>query len=237
MNNNTELTLRIICDNEARSPGVIPTNSLSIYINDEILIDACSGPDEFTHNIRALNINLRPRLAIITTPVNHHWGGLVALRGIVNTVIIPTDNTWFGSELRGKLEELGFDVFEVGGNERLRTGFGELELIRVGNKRVGELLIYVPSHGLLISGCGLGMWFINDDELLSFFKRLGIRYFVGGLGASAVSEYQGSIIRGLIRNLRGVYPLHGTGPRLRRELVSLRNVHDVGAGSVVRLGW
>lgn len=234
---NNELTLRVICDNEVRGPGLIPTNSLSIYMNDEVLIDACSGPTEFISNTKVLNINPRPRWIIITTPVNHHWGGLLALGDAIKTVIMPMDSTWFGVELRSKLEELSIDVIEIGGIERLRTGLGEIELIRVGNKRVGELMVHIPRYKLLISGCGLGMWFIDEDELLRFFKGLDIEYFVGGLGATSISEYQGSLLRSLIRDLKGVYPLHGTGPRLRRELVSsMRNVHDVGAGSIIKFG-
>ncbi len=97
------------------------------------------------------------------------------------------------------------------------------------------MLIYFPSHKLLISGCGLNLWLINDDEITRFFKELDVKYFVGGLGATSISEYQGALLRDIIRGLSGVYPLHGTGPRLRRELVSgYRNVHDVGTGSILR---
>ncbi|WP_243666257.1 hypothetical protein [Vulcanisaeta sp. JCM 16159] len=86
-----------------------------------------------------------------------------------------------------------------------------------------------------MSGCGLNLWLINDDEITKFFGELGVRYFVGGLGATSISEYQGALLRDIIRNLGGVYPLHGTGPRLRRELVSnYRNAHDAGTGSVLR---
>ncbi|WP_243678567.1 hypothetical protein [Vulcanisaeta distributa] len=84
----------------------------------------------------------------------------------------------------------------------------------------------------------MNLWLINDDEITRFFRELDVRYFVGGLGATSISEYQGVLLRDIIRGgLSGVYPLHGTGPRLRRELVSgYRNVHDVGTGSILRFG-
>ncbi len=234
MNASDKLAISVICDNEVKAPNVEGDNSISLLINDELLIDACSSANKLTGNSKALGINIKPRLLVVTTPVNHHWGGVNALTG-VSTVIMPVDNTMHGFELRSKLEELGIDVIEVGGREKVRLGLGAVELIRVGNRRVGELLIYLPSHNLLISGCGLNLWLIKDDELARFFKELDVRYFVGGLGATSISEYQGVLLRHIIRNLSGVYPLHGTGPRLRRELVSnYRNVHDVGAGSVLR---
>ena len=236
MNANNELVINVICDNEVKAPNVEGDNSISLLINNELLIDTCSGVSKLISNSRALGINVRPKLLVITTPVNHHWGGIDAVSGL-SAVAIPVDNTMQGFELRGKLEGLGLDVIEVSGRERVRLGFGTVELIRVGNKRVGELLIYIPSHRLLISGCGLNLWLINDDELTRFFRELGVRYFVGGLGATSISEYQGALLRDVIRELSGVYPLHGTGPRLRRELVSgYRNVHDVGTGSVLRFG-
>lgn len=236
MNVNDELTIHVICDNEAKMPNVDSDNSVSLLINNELMIDACSSAGKLLGNMKAMGINVRPRLLVITTPINHHWGGLEALT-IIDKVVIPVDNTMSGFELRNRLDVLGFDVIEVGGWERLRVGFGTIELIRVGNRRVGELLIYVPSHKLLISGCGLNLWLINDDELLRFFKELDVRYFVGGLGATSISEYQGVLLRDIIRNLVSVYPLHGTGPRLRKELASsYRNVREVGAGSILRIG-
>ncbi len=236
MNANNELVINVICDNEVKAPNVEGDNSVSLLINNELMIDACSSVDRLTGNSRALGINIKPRLLIITTPINHHWGGIDAV-GDVGVVAIPVDNTMNGSELRSKLKGLGLDVIEVGGRERVRLGLGAVELIRVGNRRVGELLVYFPSHRLLISGCGLNLWLIDDGELARFFKELGVRNFVGGLGATSISEYQSALLRDVIRGLDSVYPLHGTGPRLRRELVSsFRNVHDVGAGSTLRFG-
>ncbi|MFB6469978.1 MAG: hypothetical protein TU36_001890 [Vulcanisaeta sp. AZ3] len=235
MSVNNELIISVICDNETKALNIESDNSISLLINNELLIDACSSTDKFLGNARALGLNAKPRLLAITIPVNHHWGGIDALSGIT-TVAVPVDYTMHSFELRDKLNKLGFDIIEVSDRERLRLDFGDVELIRIGNKRIGELLIYVPSHKLLISGCGLNLWLINDDELLRFFKGLDIRHFVGGLGATSVSEYQGVLLKDIIRNLSSVYPLHGTGPILRRELLSsYRNAHDVGAGSILRI--
>ncbi len=53
----------------------------------------------------------------------------------------PIDNTMHGFELRSKLEGgLGLDVIEVGGRERVKLGFGVVELIRVGNRRLVNCL-------------------------------------------------------------------------------------------------
>ncbi|GAB6948387.1 hypothetical protein JCM16161A_25170 [Vulcanisaeta sp. JCM 16161] len=234
MNANNELVMNVICDNETKAPNVEEDNSVSLLINNELLIDTCSSVNKLINNSRVLGIDIRPRLLIITTPVNHHWGGVDAITNAL-TVAVPVDSTMHGFELRNKLEGLGLDVIEVGGRERIRLGFGDVELIRVGNRRVGELLVYFPSYKLLVSGCGLNLWLINDDEITRFFRELGVKYFVGGLGATSISEYQGALLKDVIRGLSGVYPLHGTGPRLRKELVSnYRNVHDVGAGSILR---
>ncbi len=236
MNANGKLAISVICDNEVKAPNVEGDNSISLLINNELLIDACSSINKLISNSKVLSINIKPRLLVVTTPVNHHWGGIEALTG-VSTVIMPVDNTIHGFELRNKLDELGLDVIEVGGREKVKLSFGTVEFIRVGNRRVGELLIYLPSHNLLISGCGLNLWLISDDEIMKFFRELDIRYFVGGLGATSISEYQGALLRDIIRDLRGVYPLHGTGPILRKELVSsYRNAHDVGVGSILRFG-
>ncbi|KUO80947.1 MAG: hypothetical protein AT718_06885 [Vulcanisaeta sp. JCHS_4] len=235
MNANNELIIDVVCDNEVKAPGIQGDNSISLLINGELMIDTCSSTERLLGNMKAMGINANPRLLVISTPINHHWGGLDALAGVAK-VAIPIDNTVNSFELRDRLDRLGFDVIEVGGRERFKLGFGSVELIRVGNKRVGELLIYIPSHKLLISGCGLNLWLIDDDQLLRFFKELDIRHFVGGLGATSTSEYQGVLLRDIIRNLTSIYPLHGTGPKLRRELVSNhRNAHDVGAGSIVRI--
>jgi len=235
MNANNELVIDVVCDNEVKAPGIQGDNSISLLINGELMIDTCSSTERLLGNMKAMGINANPRLLVISTPINHHWGGLDALAGVAK-VAIPIDNTVNSFELRDRLDRLGFDVIEVGGRERFKLGFGSVELIRVGNKRVGELLIYIPSHKLLISGCGLNLWLIDDDQLLRFFKELDIRHFVGGLGATSTSEYQGVLLRDIIRNLTSIYPLHGTGPKLRRELVSNhRNAHDVGAGSIVRI--
>jgi len=235
MNANNELVIDVVCDNEVKAPGIQGDNSISLLINGELMIDTCSSTERLLGNMKAMGINANPRLLVISTPINHHWGGLDALAGVAK-VAIPIDSTVNSFELRDRLDRLGFDVIEVGGRERFKLGFGSVELIRVGNKRVGELLIYIPSHKLLISGCGLNLWLIDDDQLLRFFKELDIRHFVGGLGATSTSEYQGVLLRDIIRNLTSIYPLHGTGPKLRRELVSNhRNAHDVGAGSIVRI--
>jgi len=236
MNANNELVIDVVCDNEVKAPGIQGDNSISLLINGELMIDTCSSTERLLGNMKAMGINANPRLLVISTPINHHWGGLDALAGVAK-VVIPIDSTVNSFELRDRLDRLGFDVIEVGGRERFKLGFGSVELIRVGNKRVGELLIYIPGHKLLISGCGLNLWLIDDDQLLRFFKELDIRHFVGGLGATSTSEYQGVLLRDVIRNLASIYPLHGTGPKLRRELVSNhRNAHDVGAGSIVRIG-
>ncbi|MGC9152300.1 MAG: hypothetical protein ACP5GY_01025 [Vulcanisaeta sp.] len=233
---NDELMINVICDNEVKAPNVDRDNSVSLLVGGDLLVDTCSSAERLLGNAKALGINLKPRLLVITTPVNHHWGGLEALSS-VSTVVIPVDNTVNSFELRDRLDKLGVDVIEVGGRERVKVSFGSVEFVRVGNRRVGELLVYVPGHKLLISGCGLNLWLIDDEQLLRFFKELDIRYFVGGLGATSVSEYQGALLKDIVRGLVGVYPLHGTGPRLRKELVSsYRNVHDVGAGSVLRIG-
>jgi hypothetical protein len=235
MNANNELVIDVVCDNEVKAPGIQGDNSISLLINGELMIDTCSSTERLLGNMKAMGINANPRLLVISTPINHHWGGLDALAGVAK-VAIPIDNTVNSFELRDRLDRLRFDVIEIGGRERFKLGFGSVELIRVGNKRVGELLIYIPSHKLLISGCGLNLWLIDDDQLLRFFKELDIRHFVGGLGATSTSEYQGVLLRDIIRNLTSIYPLHGTGPKLRRELVSNhRNAHDVGAGSIVRI--
>ncbi|PLC68024.1 hypothetical protein B7L70_05515 [Vulcanisaeta sp. EB80] len=235
MNANNELVIDVVCDNEVKAPGIQGDNSISLLINGELMIDTCSSTERLLGNMKAMGINANPRLLVISTPINHHWGGLDALTSVAK-VAIPIDNTVNSFELRDRLDRLGFDVIEVGGRERFKLGFGSVELIRVGNKRVGELLIYIPSHKLLISGCGLNLWLIDDDQLLRFFKELDIRHFVGGLGATSTSEYQGVLLRDITRNLTSIYPLHGTGPKLRRELVSNhRNAHDVGAGSIVRI--
>ncbi|WP_054844483.1 hypothetical protein [Vulcanisaeta souniana] len=235
MNASDELVINVICDNEVKAPNVERDNSISLLVNNELLIDACSSANKLVGNSKVLGINIKPRLLIVTTPVNHHWGGIDALTG-VSTVIMPVDNTIHGFELRSKLDELGLDVIEVGGREKVKLSFGTVEFIRVGNRRVGELLIYLPNYGLLISGCGLNLWLINDSDIVKFFRELGIKYFIGGLGATSISEYQGALLMDVIRWLNGgVYPLHGTGPRLRKELViTHRNIHDAGAGSILR---
>ncbi|WP_243675053.1 hypothetical protein [Vulcanisaeta distributa] len=181
-------------------------NSISLLVNNELMIDTCSSTSKLISNSKALGISIKPKLLVITTPVNHHWGGGIDAINGVSTVAIPVDNTMHGFELRSKLYELGLDALEVDGKERIKLALGPVELIRVGNKRVGELLIYFPNHKLLVSGCGLNLWLIDDDEITKFFGELGVRYFVGGLGATSISEYQGALLRDIIRNLGGGLP-------------------------------
>ncbi len=58
------------------------------------------------------------------------------------------------------------------------------------------MLVYFPSHKLLISGCGLNLWLINDDEITRFFKELDVKYFVGGLGGYVNKRVSGCAVEG-----------------------------------------
>lgn len=131
MNANNELAINVICDNEVKAPNVEGgDNSISLLVNNELMIDTCSSVGKLISNSKVLGINIKPRLLVITTPVNHHWGGIDAV-GDVSAVVIPVDNTMHGFELRSKLEGLGLDVIEVGGRERVKLGFGAVEFIRL----------------------------------------------------------------------------------------------------------
>ncbi|WP_243666258.1 hypothetical protein [Vulcanisaeta sp. JCM 16159] len=123
MNASNELVINVICDNEVKAPNVNGDNSISLLINNELMIDTCSSTSKLISNSKALGISIKPKLLVITTPVNHHWGGIDAING-VSTVAIPVDNTMHGFELRSKLYELGLDALEVDGRERIKLTLG-----------------------------------------------------------------------------------------------------------------
>ncbi len=89
MNANNELSINVICDNEVKAPNVEEDNSISLLVNNELMIDTCSSVGKLISNSKVLGINIKPRFLVITTPVNHHWGGGIDAVGDASAVAIP----------------------------------------------------------------------------------------------------------------------------------------------------
>ncbi len=231
------IEIRVLCDSRVKALGVIADNSISLLVNDVLLIDACSSYEKLTKNAMALGVDLSSiKYAIITSTSRHHWGGIEALRGNLETTFVPYDTSSHGKALIERLNDICTKIVMVR-NERDEhiPRVGHVRLIRIGNERIGELIVLFPDVRIVIVGCGLALW-LFEDRIVEFFKKLGVREFVGGLGASSVSFYQVTLLQDLLRLFSNVYPLHSVGPKLREELIRrFRNVRDVGIGSVIRI--